>query len=108
MVELLNTVGEQLSRRDVKNKKSKFNNKKFTGFVGAFQDFGAAVYDGDIHNANMFINSSGNALSTIRLGSYLNRSFTAIAKHTEQAEKKNNKTVPSTTLDGRPDELLSI
>tara|TARA_R100000541_G_scaffold95_4_gene355 strand:+ start:6545 stop:16627 length:10083 start_codon:yes stop_codon:yes gene_type:complete len=103
MVEILNTFGEQQQKKKNKANKSKNTSDVIMsgGAVSSLMSFAAFQYDGDIHNANMFINSSGNSISTTRLGSYLNRAFTNIAKKTEEAKKKNNKQITVEGLDGR-------
>lgn len=93
MSDLLNTAAEQLNKYD--NINNPFYGKLTEVTQGKVKDLmNFASFKYDVSNvANMFINSAGNTVSTIRFGSYLNRVFGSILRQSESAKRKNNKKV---------------
>jgi len=99
MSDILNTAAEQLTKdKNPENKRYKGKFAEDKGRVNTLMNFASQMYDGSIQNANMFINSSGNTVSTIRFGSALNRIFADISNRGRFAKEKNNSKVK--TKDG--------
>lgn len=95
MADALNVIAEQLN----KNEGSMFYQKvPFSGKVSNLMNFASYKYD-VADNANMFINSLGNTVSTIRQSSWLNTVFKGIAMKNEFAKIKNNEFVKTPTGD---------
>ena len=93
MADALNVIAEQLN----KNEGSMFYQKvPFSGKVSNLMNFASYKYD-VADNANMFINSMGNTVSTIRQSSWLNTVFEGIAMKNEFAKIKNNEFVKTPT-----------
>jgi hypothetical protein len=99
MSDVLNTAAEQLTKdKNPENKRYKGKFAEDKGRVNTLMNFTSQMYDSSIQNANMFINSSGNTVSTIRFGSALNRIFADISNRGKFAKEKNNSKVK--TKDG--------